>query len=357
MRAHSTTVDPKCDILVTPDVAFGVGEAMRRREVIKLIGGAAAAWPLTAPRAEQLSRPVVGFLHSGMADTFESEANSFRAGLKETEYIENQNVGIEYRWGDNKVDTLPALAADLVRRHVAAIVAGGPPAALAASAATSTIPIVAAFGSDPVKLGLAPSLNRPGGNVTGATAVTTELVSKRVGLLCEVIPQETTVAYLNPGPRQSIPATSQMTRDFLVATRALQRKEVVLEADDERDFENAFQSLVRQGVGALVIASSVFFDTYGKTLASLALQHSIPAIYQRRDFVQAGGMMSYSPKWDDVFRAAGRYVGRILNGAKPAELPFQQSNSFELAINLKTAKTLGLTVPPGILSIADKVIE
>jgi hypothetical protein len=185
-----------------------------------------------------------------------------------------------------------------------------------------------------VQLGLAKSLNRPGGNVTGATAVTTELVSKRVGLLCEVIPQGTIVAYLNPGPRQSFPATSQMTHDFLVATRALRRKEVVLETDDERDFENAFQSLTRQGAGALVIASSVFFDTYGKTLASLALQHSIPAIYQRRDFVQSGGMMSYSPKWDDVFRSVGRYVGRILNGANPAELPFQQSNSFELALNL-----------------------
>jgi putative tryptophan/tyrosine transport system substrate-binding protein len=208
-----------------------------------------------------------------------------------------------------------------------------------------------------VKLGLAKSLNRPGGNVTGATAVTTELVSKRVGLLCEVILQETTVAYLNPGPRQSFPATAQMTSDFRAATQVLHRKVVMVEADDERDFETAFQSLVRQGAGALVIASSVFFDTYGKTLASLALQHSIPSIYQRRDFVQAGGMMSYSPKWDDVFRAAGRYAGQILNGANPAELPFQESNSFELAINLKTTKTLGLTMPAGILSIADVVIE
>jgi putative tryptophan/tyrosine transport system substrate-binding protein len=329
---------------------------MRRREFVRLLSSTVVARPLTA-RAQQVALPVVGFLHSGTADTFESEANSFRGGLKETKYTENQNVEVEYRWGNNKVDRLPALAADLVGRHVAVIVAGGPPAVLAARTATSTIPIVAAFGSDPVKLGLAKSLNRPGGNVTGATAVTTELVSKRVGLLCEVIPQETTVAYLNPGPRQSFPATAQMTSDFLTATKALHRKIVILEVDDERDFEAAFQSLIRQGAGALVIASSVFFDTYDKTLASLAFQHAIPAIYQRRDFVQAGGMMSYSPKWDDVFRAAGRYAGQILKGAKPAELPFQESNSFELAINLKTAKTLGLTVPPGILSIADEVIE
>jgi len=329
---------------------------MKRREFITLIGAATVLWPFT-PRADQPVRPVVGFLHSGTAGTFESEARSFRAGLREAEYTENQNVGIEYRWADNKVDTLPALASDLVRRHVAAIVAGGPPAALAASTATANIPIVAAFGSDPVKLGLAKSLNRPGGNVTGATAVTTELVSKRVGLLCEVIPPMATVAYLNPGPQQTVPPIAQMTSDFIAATQALKRKRVILEVDDERDFETAFESLIRRGAGALVIAGTVFFDTYDKTLASLALQHSIPAIYQRRDFVQAGGMMSYSPKWDDVFRAAGRYVGRILKGAKPAELPFQQSNSFELALNLKTAKTLGLTVPPGILSIADEVIE
>jgi putative ABC transport system substrate-binding protein len=182
-------------------------------------------------------------------------------------------------------------------------------------------------------------------------------VSKRVGLLCEVIPRETTVAYLNPGPQQSFPAIAQMTSDFLTATRDLQRKQVILEVEDARDFETTFQSLVKQGAGALVIASSVFFDTHCKMLASLALQHAIPAIYQRRDFVQAGGVMSYSPKWDDVFRAAGRYVGQILKGAKPAELPFQQSNSFELTINLKTAKTLGLTFPPGLLAIADEVIE
>jgi len=310
-------------------------------------------WPFIA-RGDQLPRLVVGFLHSGTADTFASEANSFRAGLKETGPTENQSVEIEYRWANNNVDELPKLAADLVRRQVAVILAGGPAAAVVARAATSTIPIVAAFGSDPVKLRLAESLNRPGGNVTGATAVTTELVSKRLGLICEVIPQETTVAYLNPGPHQSIPATAQMTSDFLAATRALRRKEVILEADDERDFETAFQSLIRQGAGALVIASSVFFDTHSKTLA---LRHSLPAIYQRRDFVHAGGMMSYSPNWDDVFRAAGRYVGRILKGANPAELPFQETNSFELAINLKTAKALGLTVPPGILSIADDVIE
>jgi len=328
---------------------------MRRRRFITLLGATAFTWPLGA-RAQKAPMPVVGFLHSGTEDTYKAEADSFRAGLKEIEYIEGKNVAVEYRWANNNVDRLPALAADLVRR-VAVILAAGPPAALAAKAATSTVPIVAAIGSDPVQLGLARSLNRPGGNVTGATAFTTDLVSKRVGLLCEVTPQEATVAYLNAGPKHSLPAAPQMTSDFVTAVRALQRRAVIVEVDDERDFETTFQSLVGQGAGALVIASSVFFDTHGKTLAALTLRHSLPAIFQRLDFVQAGGMMSYSAAWNDVYRTGGNYVGRILAGANPSELAFQQSNKFELAINLKTAKALRLTIPPTLLASADELIE
>jgi putative tryptophan/tyrosine transport system substrate-binding protein len=261
---------------------------MRRREFIAFVGSAAAAWPFIA-RADHSPRLVVGFLHSGTADTFASEANSFQAGLKESEPTENQNVEIEYRWANNNVDELPTLAADLVRRQVAVILAGGPAAALAARAATSTIPIVAAFGSDPVKLHLAESLNRPGGNVTGATAVTAELVSKRLGLICEVIPQETTVAYLNPGPKQSVPPIAQMTSDFLAATRALRRKEVILEADDERDFEAVFQSLIRQGAGALLIPAVYSLTPVAKRwLRSHSGTRSRPSISGLISFRRAG---------------------------------------------------------------------
>ena len=328
---------------------------MRRRAFITLLGGA-TVWPLVA-RAQQPAIPVVGFLSSGIADAFKRTVGAFQQGLNETGYIENQSVAIEYRWANNEVDRLPALAADLVQRQVAVIFASGPPAALAVKAATSMIPIVVAFGHDPVQLGIAASLNRPGGNVTGATFVTTELVSKRIELLCEVVPQAMTVGYLNPGPQQSLPATEQMTSEVLAAARILGRQVLVLQVDTERDFEQAFETLVSRHVGALVIASSLFFDTHDDKLAALALRHSIAAIYQRREFVEAGGLMSYSANWGDAFRAAGVYVGRILKGAKPAELPFQQSNTFELAINLKTAKALGLTVPVIMQMTADHVVE
>jgi len=213
------------------------------------------------------------------------------------------------------------------------------------------------MGSDPVTLGLAKSLNRPGGNVTGATFVTTELVSKRRELLCEVVPQAKAVAYLNPSPRQALPSTDQLTSEFLAAARILGRQVVVLQADSDRDFEAIFEALVEQHASVLVIASSLLFDSHDDKLAALALRHSIPAIYRRREFVQVGGLMSYNANWGDAFRAAGLYVGRILKGEKPAELPFQQSSSFELAINLKTAKALGLSIPRFLLDSADEVIE
>jgi len=329
---------------------------MRRRKFISLLGSSAFTWPLEA-RAQQSAMPVVGLLCTGIGDAYKNIVGAFREGLKQTGYIEGQNVTIEYRWANNEVERLPGLASDLVYRQVAVIFTIGPPAALAAKAATSTIPVVAGMGSDPVKLGLAKSLNRPGGNVTGATFVTTELVSKRLELLCEVVPQAKTVAYLNPSPRQALPSTDQLTSEFLAAARILGRQVVVLQADSDRDFEAIFEALVERHASVLVIASSLLFDSHDDKLAALALRHSIPAIYQRREFVQAGGLMSYSANWGDAFRAAGVYVGRILKGEKPAELPFQQSSTFELAINLKTAKALGLSIPRSLLDAADEVIE
>jgi putative tryptophan/tyrosine transport system substrate-binding protein len=213
------------------------------------------------------------------------------------------------------------------------------------------------MGSDPVKLGLATSLNRPGGNVTGATFITTDLVTKRLELLCEVVPRANTVAYLNPSPRHSLPATEQMTSEFISAARTLGRQVVVLQVDSDEHFEAIFETLVERHAGALVIASSLLFDSHDDKLAVLALRHSIPAIFQRREFVEAGGLMCYSGNWGDTFRATGLYVGRILNGEKPGELPFQQSNTFEIVINLKTAKALGVSIPRSLLDRADEVIE
>jgi len=263
---------------------------VRRREFITLLGGA-AAWPLVA-RAQQTAMPVIGFLHGGTADSVPRALAGFRQGLKEGGFIESQNVAIEFRWANNQLERLPALAADLVRRPVAVIVSGGGAGpALAAKAASSTIPIVLAFGSDPVKLGLAASLNRPGGNVTGATFITTELVGKRLELLCEMVPNATIVAYLRTGPRQSSVTSDQMATDFLAAARALRRQPLVLQVDSDRDFEAAFTSLVDQRANALVIAAHPLFDN--DNLAALALRHAMPSIYSRHEFVEAGGLMSY----------------------------------------------------------------
>jgi putative tryptophan/tyrosine transport system substrate-binding protein len=328
---------------------------MRRRKFIALLGASALTWPLE-PRA-QPAMPVVGFLCSGIGGVYKNAMAAFHQGLKQAGYIEKQNVAIENAWANNEVEQLPVLAADLVYRQVAAIFAVGPPAALAAKAATTTIPVVVAMGSDPVKLGLATSLNRPGGNVTGATFITTDLVTKRLELLCELVPQAKTVAYLNPSPRHSFPATEQMTSEFLAAARTLGRQVVVLQADSDRDLEAIFEALVERHAGALVIASSLLFDSHDEKLAALALRHSIPAIYQRREFVEAGGLMCYSGKWADAFHAAGLYAGRILKGEKAAELPFQQSNTFEVAINTKTAKALGLSISRSLLDRVDEVIE
>jgi ABC-type uncharacterized transport system substrate-binding protein len=264
-------------------------------------------------------------------------------------------VAIEYRWANNEIDRLPELAADLVRRRVDLIVAaGGPPSALAAKASSSTIPIVLVFGADPVGLGLVESLNRPGGNVTGVTFLTTELMAKRLEFLRELIPQATTIAYL-ADPRS--PSSGGMLRDTLAAAGVLGRKLVVVEAHSDRDFEPAFATFVERQAGALVVAPSQLFDSNRDQLVALAARHKMPTIYQAREYVVDGGLMSYGASYGDTFRVGGIYVGQILKGDKPANLPFQQATKLELVINLKTAKALGLEVPLSMMIRADEMTE
>jgi ABC-type uncharacterized transport system substrate-binding protein len=327
---------------------------MRRREFITLLGRAAAAWPLAA-RAQQPAMPVIGFLnYPASPETNLDEAAAFRRGLKEAGYVEGQNVAIEFRL-TNAQSVLPALAADLVRHQVAVIVASGSAhTALAVKAATSTIPIVYAGGADLVKYGLAASLNRPGGNVTGITFIHNELASKRLDLLRELVPQAATVAYL-VGDQQN-EATQELTNDTLAAARALGRQVIVLECRSVEDFEPAFATLVERGAGALLVSAfPLAFGNRGKILA-LAAHYKIPAIYSQYPYAYGGGLMSYSAA--DTIRQVGfYYVPQLLKGAKPADLPIQQPTKFRLVINLKTAKTLGLDIPPTLLALADEVIE
>jgi putative ABC transport system substrate-binding protein len=338
----------------------GLGGAMKRREFITILGGA-SAWSLAA-HAQKPSIPVIGFLHIGTADAFTNSAlTAFRRGLQETGYTEGQNVTIEYRFAENEGDRLSALAADLVNRDVSLIfeLAGGTITALAAKAATTTIPIVLAFGSDPVKIGLAASLNHPGGNVTGVTFFTTELVSKRISLLCELLPQARTIGYLRTGPQLSSVVTEQMATDALATARSLDRQLTIVKVDKADELNAAFSTLIAAKVDALVISSAPFFDTeeVKNQLAALTLKNKLPAIYQSRSFAAAGGLMSYGANYGEAFQQAGIYAGRILKGEKPADLPFQQSTKVEFVINVKTAKALGLTIPYPLLGGADEVIE
>ena len=327
---------------------------MRRREFITLLG--AATLPLAA-RAQQPAMPVIGFLHIANADPYAPMLSEFRAGLGEVGYVEGQNVAIEYRWANNQGERLAGLAADLVSRHVSVIVAaGGTRPALAAKAATSTIPIVLAFGADPVRLGLVASLGRPGGNVTGATFVTSELEPKRLEFLTEMVPQAATVAYLNIDPRSSTQAEQQES-DVRAAARALGKDVVVLEASSERDFEGAFGTFVERRAGALVVATAPLFTSNRRKILALAARHRIPAVYHLREFVLDGGLMSYGANIAGVFHQAGNYVGQILKGAKPADLPVRRSTNFELVINRKTAKTLGLDIPPMLFARVNEVVE
>jgi putative tryptophan/tyrosine transport system substrate-binding protein len=327
---------------------------MRRRDFITLLGGAAIAWPV-AVRAQQ-QQPVIGVLSTRSAGDDARLWAAFRQGLAENGYIESQNVSIEYHWADGQSDRLAGLAVGLVRRRVNVIATPGSTAgALAAKAATSTIPIVFGTGTDPVAAGLVPRLSRPGSNVTGATSMSVEIGPKRLELLHELVPSTTIIALLvNP----TNPAlTEPQVRDFQEAARALGLQLHILHASDERDFETVFLALVQLGVGALVIGGDQLFNSRSEQLAALAIRHALPAIYQYREFVAAGGLMSYGGSIADEFRLVGVYAGRILKGERPGDLPVQQATKVELIINLKTAKALGIKVPITLLARADEVIE
>ena len=327
---------------------------MRRRAFISLLGGAAAAWPLAA-RAQQSAIPVIGWLGSESRESEQVRVSPFRQGLKEAGYIEGQNVAIEYHLADGQYDRLPALAADLVRRRVAVIALTGAPAALAAKAATTTIPIVFQVADDPVQLGLIASLNRPGGNLTGVTSQHVEVGPKQYELLNELVPRATIMALLvNPA---SPTRTQSAIRDAQVATGRLGLRLHVLHASTERDFDTAFATFRQLQAGALVIGADSFFFGRLEQLGTLTLRLAVPAIYPYRGFAAAGGLMSYGTNTPDLWRQVGVYAGRILKGEKPAGLPVLQPTKFELVINLKTAKALGLTIPDKLLALADEVIE
>jgi len=324
---------------------------MKRRDFITLIGGA-AAWPLAA-RAQQ-PLPMIGFLNGASPEKYEPFVNAFLQGLKETGYTESQNVIIEYRWADGQFDRLPAMAADLVGRNATVIAAFAPPAALATKAATSTIPIVFVTGFDPVKGGLVASLNRPGGNVTGVHVFLIGLESKRLGLLRELVPQAALMGLLI-NPRS--PDSEAQSKALQAAARAIGQQIMVVEAGSDGEFDAAFTALAERRVGALVVAADQFFTGRREQLLALTARYAMPAIYELREYAVAGGLMSYGTSLPEGYYQNGVYVGRILKGAKPADLPIVQSTKFELVINLKTAKSLGLTVPDKLLAIADEVIE
>jgi putative ABC transport system substrate-binding protein len=326
---------------------------MKRREFITLLGGAAVAWPLGA-RAQQTALPVIGYLNFGSPESDTSRLTGLRRGLNEIGYVEGRNFVIEYRWAGNQPHRLPALAADLVHLQVAVIVAAGVLPARAAKTATTSIPIVFNVGADPVQLGLVASLNRPGGNLTGVNQFVQELGAKGLALLHDLVPGAATIGFLeNPNN----PTSELMTRDLLAAASVVGLKVQMLKASTDREIDSAFASLVQERTGALLVGGDAFFNNRIERLAELAARHAIPTMYGSREFVVAGGLISYGTSLTETYRQVGLYAGRILKGEKPADLPVPQATKLELAINLKTAKALGLQIPDRLLALADEVIE
>jgi putative tryptophan/tyrosine transport system substrate-binding protein len=331
---------------------------IRRRAVLSLLGGA-AVWPNAAGAQQQPMIPVIGFLHGGSLSAFAAFLDGFHRGLKESGYTEGKNVAIEYRWAENQYDRLPGMAADLVSRQVTVIFAGG--SVRAAKSATAMIPIVFTTGEDPVKAGLVASLNRPGGNVTGITLFYVEIGAKRLELLHELVPKAELVGLLtNPTSPQGVGSNTEaeeQERDARAAASIMGRQLVVAHASSESEIDEAFSTFVQQRAGALIVASDIFLSTRKNQLIALASRHAIPTIYPWRDAVSANGLIGYGIDLTDSYRQAGSYIGRILQGAKPGELPVLQPTKFLLAINLKTAKALGIDVPATLLARADEVIE
>jgi putative tryptophan/tyrosine transport system substrate-binding protein len=327
---------------------------MRRRDLFKVVAGSAAAWPFVA-QAQQAAAPVIGFLGFSSPEAFSRELSAFQEGVGELGFVESRNVTTVYRWANRQFDQLPALASDLVRSGVTVIAATGTPAAGgAAKAATSTIPIVFLTGDDPVQLGLVTSVNRPGGNATGIYMLTSALESKRLELLHEVVPKAATIGVMvDPNS----PDTERQLRELPIAARAIGQRILMLKTGSEPDVEAAFAAVKDQGIEALLVASSPLYLPLRQKIVELASHHAVPAIYFFRDFAVAGGLMSYGTDLADAYRQAGRYTGRILKGERPSDLPVMQSTKVEFVINLKTAKSLGLTIPIPLLGRADEVIE
>jgi putative ABC transport system substrate-binding protein len=330
------------------------GLAVKRREFIRLLACTAATWPV-ATRAQQPTPPVIGYLGAQSPATFASRVRAFREGLGETGFVEGRNVAIEFRWAEGRHERLPALAADLVARRVTVIVApGGAPAALAAKSVTTTIPIVFEMGADPIAMGLVASLNRPGGNLTGVSSLNVEVTPKRLEILHQAIPGGTVIAaLLNP----TSPTANSQLQELEAAARALGLQLHILHASLARDLDAVFATLEQLRPSGLVVASDTFFAAHAEQIAGLTVRHALPAIHQSRDFALAGGLMSYGGSFAQSHRQAGVYTGRVIKGDKPADLPVQQVTKVELFINLKTAKTLGLTFPISLLGRADQVIE